>query len=144
MQTNGQKNGCIVGSPSRGAGIGTPSKIAPARPPWSANILGSYLTLCWTAPALRACASVDIHVEVPQVDFDKLGNAHQGEPSRDIRGRSEAARERHRFAVSANGTDCVTTNADMGPGEVRDFCPADEAGPRLLCPATPALARMRK
>jgi magnesium chelatase family protein len=77
---------------------------------------------------------IDIHVEVPRVDFEKLSDAHRGEPSRVIRGRIEAARERQRqrFAASANGNGRLLTNADMGPAEIREFCQVDEAGHNLL------------
>jgi magnesium chelatase family protein len=77
---------------------------------------------------------IDIHVEVPRVDFEKLSDAHRGEPSRAIRGRIEAARERQRqrFAGAANGSGRLLTNADMGPAEIREFCQVDEAGHNLL------------
>jgi hypothetical protein len=82
-------------------------------------------------------------VEVPRVDFEKLSDAYRGEPSRVIRGRIEAARERQRqrFAASANGSGRLLTNADtpalragasVGPAEIREFCQVDEAGHNLL------------
>ena len=75
---------------------------------------------------------IDIHVEVPRVDFEKLSDSRRGEPSSSIRQRIETARERQRlrFAGGANGR--ALTNADMGPGEIREFCPVDEAGHSLL------------
>ena len=71
---------------------------------------------------------IDIHVEVPRVDFDKLSDDRLGEPSEVVRARVEAARatQRRRFA----GTE-ITCNADMGPGDVLRYCKLDEAG-RLL------------
>jgi magnesium chelatase family protein len=77
---------------------------------------------------------IDIHVEVPRVDFDKLSDARRGETSKAIRDRVEAARERQRrrFAGNAAGHGALLTNADMGPGEIREFCPVDEAGHSLL------------
>lgn len=75
---------------------------------------------------------IDIHVEVPRVDFDKLSDSRRGEPSRVIRARIEAARERQRQRFAANGAGRIMTNADMGPGEIREFCPVDEAGHSLL------------
>ena len=76
---------------------------------------------------------IDIHVEVPRVDFEKLSDRHRGETSHTIRERIDAAREvqRRRFAALADGRT-ITTNADMGPGEIREFCPVDEAGHSLL------------
>jgi magnesium chelatase family protein len=62
---------------------------------------------------------IDIHIEVPRVPFEKLTSMAMGESSSRIRDRIEGARERQhaRFA----GTPLVT-NADMGPGEIREFC----------------------
>jgi magnesium chelatase family protein len=72
---------------------------------------------------------IDIHSEVPRVEYERLSDDRLGEPSAAIRERVEAARERHarRFA----GTPLLT-NADMGPAEVRIYCPLDEAGRGLL------------
>jgi magnesium chelatase family protein len=39
---------------------------------------------------------IDIHIEVPRVDYEKLSDDRLGEPSAAIRGRVEAARERQR------------------------------------------------
>ncbi|MFZ2488034.1 MAG: YifB family Mg chelatase-like AAA ATPase [Anaerolineae bacterium] len=77
---------------------------------------------------------IDIHVEVPRVDFDKLSDVQRGEPSHAIRARVEAARERQRarFASYVEGRGALLTNADMGPGEIREFCAVDEAGHSLL------------
>ena len=67
------------------------------------------------------------------MDFEKLSDRHRGETSRTIRERIEAARDvqQQRFATLIDGR-VVTTNADMGPGEIREFCPVDEAGHSLL------------
>jgi magnesium chelatase family protein len=72
---------------------------------------------------------IDIHVEVPRVDYDKLTDDRLGEPSAAIRQRVERAREtqRQRF----DGTP-LTCNADMGPGEVRKVCKLDQAGRSLV------------
>jgi magnesium chelatase family protein len=72
---------------------------------------------------------IDIHAEVPRVDFDKLSDDRLGEPSIQIRERVEQARERQRLRFE--GTD-KTCNADMGPGDVREFCALDEAGKALI------------
>ncbi len=72
---------------------------------------------------------IDIHVEVPRVDFDKLSDDRRGEPSSMIRARVEAARERQRRRFA--GTH-LRTNADMGVAEVRTFCRIDDAGRSLL------------
>ena len=70
---------------------------------------------------------IDLHVEVPRVDYEKLSSDRLGEPSGSIRERVERGREaqRGRFA----GTK-LYTNADMGPREVRVYCKLDDAGTR--------------
>ncbi len=72
---------------------------------------------------------IDIHIEVPRVDYEKLSGDRLGETSAKIRERVEAARERQhkRFA----GTD-LQCNGDMGPGEVRKYCVIDDAGKNIL------------
>ena len=74
---------------------------------------------------------MDIHIEVPRVDFEKLSDNRRGEASDDIRARVEQARQRQRerFAGLDNG---VMTNADMRIAEVRQFCELDDAGQTLI------------
>jgi magnesium chelatase family protein len=72
---------------------------------------------------------IDIHVEVPRVEFEKLADERVGEPSPRIRERVEAARARQRERLAETGLTC---NADMGPGEVRRFCTLDETGRSLI------------
>jgi len=74
---------------------------------------------------------IDIHIEVPRVDFEKLSDNRRGEASDEIRARVEAARQRQRarFADLDNG---VMTNADMRVAEVRQFCELDESGGQLV------------
>ncbi len=63
---------------------------------------------------------VDIHVDVPRVDYDKLMGEPRGESSAAIRERVERARSRQyaRFVDSPG----LYGNADMGVGEVQRFC----------------------
>jgi len=78
---------------------------------------------------------IDIHVEVPRVEYEKLSDERLGEPSAAIRGRVEAARERQRarFAgLETHSGPALQCNADMGPAEVRQFCEVDAAGKSLL------------
>ncbi len=72
---------------------------------------------------------IDIHIEVPRVDYQKLTDERLGEPSEAVRARVEQARvrQRERFA----GTP-LSSNADMGPGEVREICQLDETGRGLV------------
>ncbi len=72
---------------------------------------------------------IDIHVDVPRVNYEKLSSNQLGEPSMLIRERVIAARERQmqRFL----GSRC-RSNADMGAAEIRQFCPLDSAGQSLM------------
>jgi magnesium chelatase family protein len=65
---------------------------------------------------------IDIHIEVPRVDYEKISDDRQGESSDTVSRRVEAARQiqRQRFA----GTS-IYCNADMHPAEVRAFCTLD-------------------
>jgi magnesium chelatase family protein len=72
---------------------------------------------------------IDIHVEVPRVDYEKLTDERLGELSAAIRGRVEQARETQRQRFADTGLSC---NADMGPTEVRSICQLDEAGRGLV------------
>jgi magnesium chelatase family protein len=74
---------------------------------------------------------VDIFVEVPRVEYEKLASDTEGEPSEVVRGRVEHARrvQSRRFA----GTRLIC-NAEMTPTEVREHCQArlDEQAQSLL------------
>lgn len=83
---------------------------------------------------------IDIHMEVPRLDYEKLSDDRSGESSSDVRQRIEAARmvQRERFASNqlkkgflspGTGTAC---NADMRPAEVRRHCALDEACQALM------------
>jgi magnesium chelatase family protein len=72
---------------------------------------------------------IDIHVEVPRVDVEKLTADRLGEPSEAIRARVETAREAQRARFADTSLSC---NADMGPTEVRAVCNLDEAGRSLV------------
>jgi magnesium chelatase family protein len=74
---------------------------------------------------------IDIFVEVPRVDYEKLSSASEGETSATVRDRVEYTRrtQSQRFA----GTR-LTCNAEMTPAEVRDHCQVklDEQAQSLL------------
>jgi len=75
---------------------------------------------------------IDIHIEVPRVDYEKLSSDRLGETSAAIRARVEAARQRQRERFDdGRAFDAplqVMCNADMRVGEIRKFCKLDEAG----------------
>lgn len=72
---------------------------------------------------------IDIHVQVPRVEYDKLTSERLGESSERIRARVERARERERKRFV--GTT-LQVNGDMGPAEVRQYCAVDETSKSLL------------
>lgn len=73
---------------------------------------------------------IDIHVDVPRVDYQKLSGLQLGETSEVIRGRVEAARamQWQRFA----GSEAVICNGEMRPAEIRKFCGLEAEGERLM------------
>jgi magnesium chelatase family protein len=79
---------------------------------------------------------IDIHIEVPRVEYEKLSDRRFGESSSVVKARVEAAREvqRRRFLSSGGGGIIadVTCNADMRPAEVRQFCDLDDTCRNLM------------
>jgi len=72
---------------------------------------------------------VDIFIEVPHIDYEKLADDRLGEPSREVQGRVAAARARQLERLK--GTK-LTGNAEMTPTEVREFCQVEESAQSLL------------
>jgi magnesium chelatase family protein len=72
---------------------------------------------------------VDIFVEVPHIDYEKLTDDRLGEKSEKVQKRIENARstQRQRF----DGT-ILACNAEMTPTEVREFCQVEESAQSLL------------
>ena len=67
---------------------------------------------------------IDIFVEVPRIDYEKLSSLEPAEPSRTVRERVDAARQLQRQRFDSRSAQC---NSEMSPGDVRDFCQADLA-----------------
>jgi magnesium chelatase family protein len=97
---------------------------------------------------------IDIHIEVPRVEYDKLSDNRLGELSSIIQERVERAREiqRRRFDAGGNRNPektgpehgmasplPITCNADMRPAEVRLFCSLDDTCRALMRSATSQL-----
>jgi magnesium chelatase family protein len=72
---------------------------------------------------------IDLHVEVPRVEYEKLTSGRRGESSEQIRQRVEKARQIQAERFKAHN---LYANADMGPSEVRTLCQLDETGNRLM------------
>ena len=83
---------------------------------------------------------IDIHIEVPRVDYEKLSGDRVGESSECIRARVQAARniQQARFTnpdyrSSNNGSSTdIVCNADMRVGEIRQYCKLQTDGQSLM------------
>ena len=62
---------------------------------------------------------LDIHVEVPPVEFDKLASEEKAEPSSEIKKRVNSARERQRLRFAGTPIHC---NANMTPHMLTELC----------------------
>src|SRR5690349_10698818 len=83
---------------------------------------------------------IDIRIEVPRVDYEKLSGDRVGESSECIRARVQAARNiqqarfmnpKSLFSNNGSSTDIVC-NADMRVGEIRQFCKLQDEGQSLM------------
>lgn len=63
---------------------------------------------------------IDLFVDVPRVDFEKLASSARAEPSSAVAERVAIARGVQRDRFTAAG-DAISLNSDMGPTEVRQF-----------------------
>jgi magnesium chelatase family protein len=72
---------------------------------------------------------IDLHVEVPRVQFEKLSNDSLSESSASVRERVEEAREiqNKRFAGRS-----IRTNSEMGNKEIKEFCKLNDESVELL------------
>jgi magnesium chelatase family protein len=72
---------------------------------------------------------IDLHIEVPPVEYDQLSSQKKAEPSAAIRERVNAARaiQHRRFA----GTG-ITSNARIPTGKLKEYCPLTDAANALL------------
>jgi magnesium chelatase family protein len=82
---------------------------------------------------------IDIHIEVPRVDYEKLSGNKVSESSESIRARVQAARniQQARFANphaqrTHSRSDDIVCNADMRIGEIRKFCHLQDEGQSLM------------
>ena len=82
---------------------------------------------------------IDIFVEVPRVDYEKLSQGPAPEGSLEIRERVEQSRSVQRLRYSESR---LSANSEMGPVEVREFCQQylDDAARTLIKTAVNQLA----
>jgi len=74
---------------------------------------------------------IDIHIEVPRVDYEKLSGDRMGETSESIRKRVQAARNIQQQHFARSQSDIIS-NADMRVGEIRQFCKLQDEGQSLM------------
>jgi predicted ATPase with chaperone activity len=81
---------------------------------------------------------IDIHIEVPRVDYEKLSGNKMSESSESIRARVQAARniQQAQFTNpnsrrSKTESSNIISNADMRIGEIRQFCRLQNEGGAL-------------
>lgn len=72
---------------------------------------------------------IDLHIEVPPVEYDQLASRQPGESSAAIRQRVNAARDIQRQRFAGTG---VTSNARIPTSRLRDFCPLTDGAGTLL------------
>ena len=77
---------------------------------------------------------IDIHVQVPRVDYDKLSDQRYGEASALIQARVETAREiqRQRFNSGGEKDAGILSNADMRNADIRKYCKLDDDCQNLM------------
>ena len=73
---------------------------------------------------------IDIHIEVPPVNYSELSSKRAGEDSKKIRDRVLNARQKQLDRFNGNGE--VFKNADMSTKQIRKHCILDEASQQLL------------
>jgi magnesium chelatase family protein len=75
---------------------------------------------------------IDIHIEVPRVDYEKLSGDRVGETSASIRARVQTARDIQTRRFSNIESSDIVCNDDMRVGELRQFCKIGEEGQWLM------------
>jgi len=113
--------------------------LVAAMNPCPCGFYGDPVRECTCAPSAQAryqkrisgplLDRIDIHLEVPRIDYEQLADRRQGEKSEVVRARVEAARQIQigRFA----GSDTLT-NAAMGPKDVQGHVRLDVQGEQLM------------
>lgn len=72
---------------------------------------------------------IDIHIEVPPVDFDSLSDSERGEKSAEIKKRVNAARKLQQIRLAGTGISC---NAQMTANQTQEYCVMTEEAKDLL------------
>jgi magnesium chelatase family protein len=75
---------------------------------------------------------IDIHIEVPLADYEKLSGDRMGETSESIRARVQAARNIQLACFANIESSNIVAKADMRVGEIRPFCKLQDEGQSLM------------
>jgi len=74
---------------------------------------------------------IDLHIEVPRVEYSKLASVEAGETSEVVRQRVQKAREIQEVRFKKNRKK-IFSNSEMGTEEVAQFCNLDESAKQLI------------
>ncbi len=118
-------------------------QLIAAMNPCPCGYYGDSLKPCTCAPAMVTkyqkrisgplLDRIDIHIEVPRVDYEKLSGDRVGESSASIRTRVQAARDiQHARFSKLDSKHPIFCNADMRVGEIRQYCKLQEEGQSLM------------
>jgi magnesium chelatase family protein len=80
---------------------------------------------------------IDIFVQVPRIEYDKLADNRKGEPSEAVRLRVAKARDVQQARFASSKAHC---NAEMAPAQVKEFCQIEPEAQHLLKAAMQQLA----
>ena len=72
---------------------------------------------------------LDLHIDVPPVDYDSLASHQKSEPSSEIRKRVMKVRQIQQQRFSGKG---IYTNAQIPPGLLEECCPMDDGAKAML------------
>ena len=72
---------------------------------------------------------IDMHIEVPSVEYEAMRRKEQPESSQQVRSRVNAARQAQQRRYEGTG---VTCNAYMTPAMIGQYCQLDTAGEKLM------------
>lgn len=75
---------------------------------------------------------IDIHIELPRVDYEKLSGNKVNESSDTIRQRVQTARDIQNKRFTKGKVTDIVCNADMRIGEIRQFCRLQDEGQSLM------------
>lgn len=72
---------------------------------------------------------IDLHIEVPPVEYDQLASKQKAESSAAIRQRVNAARQRQQARFAGTG---IISNARIPTSKLKEYCPLTDAASGLL------------